>query len=188
MVGDSGCWNARYRNEPWKKNLLDVFKAGEWVARTSGLPSLPEWTNVTGLTSLAVEWTASAKGLSLFDRWEWTNVTLLSLAADEWTTSATGLGSLPLFDWTAISGLFWSDEFCTAKVSGRVSLLPVVCVTKSCLVSPGITLSPEPRCWRVGLTIVARPWLVFNIWALIGKCSWCDCCTIVGGELTFSWK
>lgn len=165
---------------------LDTFNAGECAARTNGLPSFAECTNVTGLTSLADDCTARANGLSLLDRLECTIVTLLSLAVDEWTTNATGLGSLPVFDCTAMSGLDWSDEFCTANVSGLDSLLPAVWVTRSCLVSPGITLKLGPMCWSVG-TMVGKPWLVFNIWALIGKCSWCGCCTIPVGEvLTFS--
>lgn len=172
------------------KDLLDTFSAGEWVARTNGRPSFPECTKVTGLTSLADDCIAKANGLSLLDKLECTNVTLLSLAADEWTTSATGLGSFPLFDCTAISGgLDWSEEFWTANVSDLDSLLPAVWATKSCRVSPGTTLSPGPMCCKVG-TIVARPWVVFNIWALIGRCSWCGCCTIlaVDDAATFSWN
>lgn len=166
---------------------LDTFKAGECVARTNGRASFPECTKVTGLTSLADDCTARANGRSLLDKLECTKVTRLSLAVDEWTTNATCLGSLPVLDCTAINGLDWSDEFCTARVSGLDSLLPVVWATKSCRVSPGITLRPGPMCCKVG-TIVARPWLVFNIWALIGKCSWCDCCTTlaVGDVATFS--
>ena len=166
------------------QNLLVTLSVGAaCVARTIGLPSFVECTNVTGLTSLADDCTARANGLSLFDKFEWTNVTLLSFGADEWTTNATGLGSLPVFDCTAIRGLDWSAEFWTDNVSGRVSLLPVVWVTRSCRVSPGITLSPGPRCWSVG-TIVARPWLVFNI----GRCNWWGCCCIADVVTTFSYK
>jgi len=169
---------------------LDTFNAGECVARTNDRPSFPECTKVTGLTSFADDCTARANGLSLLDKLECTNVTLLSLAVDEWTTSATGLGSFPAFDCTAISGgRDWSEEFCTANVRGLDSLLPVVWVTKSCRVSPGITLSPGPICCKAG-TMVARPWLVFNIWALIGRCSWCGCWTILAVDdvATFSWN
>lgn len=168
------------------KNMhsLDTFSAGEWVVRTSGRASFPECTKVTGRTSLADDCTAKANGRSLL---ECTNVTRLSLAVEEWTTNATGLGSLPALDCTAISGLDWSDEFCTANVNGLDSLLPAVWVTRSCLVSPGITLRPGPMCCRVG-TIVARLWFVFSICALIGRCNWCGCCTIlaVGDVATFS--
>lgn len=165
--------------------LVTLRVGALWVASTRGLPSFPECTNVTGLTSFAEDCTARANGLSLFDKFECTNVTLLSFAAEEWTTNATGLGSLPVLVCTAMRGLDWSEEFCTASVSGRVSLFPVVWATRSCLVSPGITLSPGPRCWRVG-TIVARPWLVLSI----GRCNWWGCCCITLGELviTFSWK
>lgn len=62
---------------------LDTFNAGECAARTNGLPSFAECTNVTGLTSLADDCTARANGLSLLDRLECTIVTLLSLAVDE---------------------------------------------------------------------------------------------------------
>ncbi|EZA53947.1 hypothetical protein X777_05790, partial [Ooceraea biroi] len=53
------------------------------------------------------------------------------------------------FDCTAISGgLDWSEEFCTANVNGLDSLLPAAWVTKSCRVSPGITLRPGPMCCK----------------------------------------